>query len=148
MCSAGHMGVRSAWQLWHKSTSLKAKLSDQVSPAWAKSRVLLAHVSTSVASWFMFKCTRAYSPHHCPIDKRVCQDLPSCGQRARGAGYLASVAGSKGKDGALQVVSTAARLRHHRDTHTVWLSFFFFFFLTNLQLICAHLSNNWASLMA
>ena len=69
------------------------------------------------------------------------------GQRARGAGYLASVAGSKGKDGALQVVSTAAHLRHHRDTAFL-VAFFLLFFLTNLQLICAHLRHNWASLVA
>ena len=53
---------------------------------------------------------------------------PVVGQRVRGAGYLASAAGSKGKDGALQVLSTAAHLRYHRDIAYLVLSFFFFFF--------------------
>lgn len=90
----------------------------------------LTYSRLSVSLWFMFKLTWACSPHHCPIDKSLPGPPQLWVRRARGAGYLALWQVQRARMGALQVVSTAAHLRHYRDTaflvaFFLLLSFFF-----------------------
>ena len=99
-----------------------------MSPARGKPRGLLTHVSPSVASWFTFRLTWACSPHHCPIDKRVFQDLPSCGSEGERSRLPCLCGRFKGQGwgpaGSLNCSSSQAPQRHSIPCGFLSSSFF------------------------
>ena len=91
-----------------------------------------AYLLTAPPLWLHGACSNlpGLVPHITAQQTREsARTSPVVGHRVRGAGYLASVAGSKDKDGALQVLSTAAHLRHHRDTAYLVAFFLLLLFL-------------------